>query len=685
MLNELHKLSVTLTENNITQQEWHREYKPLPSGDCYRLWLGNDGTVKDVELMDKSLVALCRKYGNNHRLFPAFNIAPLYRVTSDAGKKYYDSLVKGKELLDIERLKSICIQDNWGSKVLKKINDCLHTQIPDMLEDNVVSVLMCIAKEMDSTVLRTSLETCVLELLYRDVKTYLPVLIFKGNADKRPEDDVGSLSIMLDVSDWGRYGNPIASEATTKQINERLTVSARNAAETATYDKYDAFGTPYGDIGEPMPSVKLPTFSVILRSMSEQQGCQYRYGNIADRSFPISSENRNATKTSLEWIARPENEYVTWRKIDKDARLFVYPDKLPEIKPKFAGVFSGSKSSESNDSRFKAVAKRFIEILNGLPPDQKPKNIQVFVLQQIQPAVSQRAKVVYTRNLTVDGLIDAVEKWSNGCENLPNIAQVESIIPFPLGISKFANKVWKQDGTRADGKTGVKLMQYYQGMELMLDLPQPQIFRILHGVMAHSLGLILFVGNKLPRVKETINDALKEEVGGLFSLMGLLLYKIGVIKEDYMQETAYLIGQILKISDELHTLYCEIKRDGDVPPQLAGNSVFVTASETPIQALALLCTRMNPYISWAKQYRTQKQDKPQEQDNAQKPNKSNLVAWYLRQYEVIATKLRSKLTEDFLFHDLEKAQLFIGYLAELPKFDHKQTTEQEDIQNEQRD
>ena len=35
-----------------------------------------------------------------------------------------------------------------------------------------------------------------------------------------------------------------------------------------------------------------------------------------------------------------------------------------------------------------------------------------------------------------------------------------------------------------------------------------------------------------------------------------------------MQNTAYLLGQALKLSDSLHALYCEIKRDGDVPPNL---------------------------------------------------------------------------------------------------------------------
>ena len=37
-----------------------------------------------------------------------------------------------------------------------------------------------------------------------------------------------------------------------------------------------------------------------------------------------------------------------------------------------------------------------------------------------------------------------------------------------------------------------------------------------------------------------------------------------------MEELAYLLGELLHVSDELHTLYCKIKRNGDIPPQLVG-------------------------------------------------------------------------------------------------------------------
>ncbi len=662
MLNELHELSETLTSHDIRQQPWYEEYGPLTSGNCYRLWLEDDGAVADVELMSKDLVRVCRKFGNNQGFFPAFNIAPLYRITSDEAKDYYDALYKGKKELDIAYLHSICTTNNWLRKLSNKICSCLRKKIPNVPRGSAISMLMHIAASMDFDRLHSTLEQQVWKKISSDIKTYLPLLIYKGNKKKKPEDDFGSVPIMLDLFNWQEFGYPIANEITTRQINDWLFAN-ENDNQPETSDQLDAFGSPYTELGKIMPTVRLaPGFDVALRSMFSEQVCQYRYGKADDISFPVCKANRNSLKTALEWIVRPDNENVTWRKIDKDAMLFVYPNRMPKILPKFAALFSNVE----NDNMFESVAEDFITTLDGLETKQKPENIHVFALQQMQPAMSKRAKVIFSRNLTPGRLINAAIEWQQGCRNLPPVAQIELITPFPLDISKTANKVWKRDGTRADGKTGVKLMRYYEGLELLLDRSFPQIQRIIGGVTANSQNLILFVLNDLPRGKKPGIEILKKEIGDLLPLLGLLLFKSGVTKEVYMQETAFLIGQLLKISDELHALYCEIKRNGDVPLQLAGNSVFVMASETPAQALAMLGTRMNPYIAWADQYKRQNEEK------------SGLAAWYKRQYGVLMPQIHQKLTDNIRFGDMEKAQLFIGYLADLPKLTTKQTSEQEE-------
>jgi hypothetical protein len=419
-----------------------------------------------------------------------------------------------------------------------------------------------------------------------------------------------------------------------------------------------------------MPSVKLEGLNVTLRTMYHKQKCQYRYGKIDDESYPITKSNRAAAKKSLEWIASKDNEGVTWRRAGKDEFVFAYPSILPKIPVKYVSLLGDSQENpEQAELRFGLIAKPIIETLRGLPPKETPRNIHVFSIRKMDRA---RSKVVFNRNYAPEWLIGAAEEWEFGCEkNLPEMdirafppkkpddrenplpRRIELTAPFPLQIPKIFNTVWKQDG---ETKASTKQMQYYQGIELLLDPPRETSLRYcLNILLSHSIGLVQYTGNQQHRGLADSNRRARE-MGYVLSILGLLLHKCGYAKEDYMEHTAYLVGQLLKISDGLHALYCKIKRKGDVPPQLAGNSVFVTATETPIAALAQLGTRMNPYVSWAKQHRTKNE-----------PD-SKLAGWYLSLYEDTAAKLQPLLTDGTIrFNDFEKAQVFIGYLAAFPK------------------
>ena len=684
MINETFRLKQMLEENGIRTKLWHDDYKVLPGGNNYRIWLSNEGLVTKIELMDKELAKHCRKYGNNQQAFPAFNIVPLYRITDDEDKAYYKKVLEEKEKVDFLILKAMCENDNWSANLRRKTEACLRKSIPGVPEDSAIYYLMQICGKMEVAILRDSLEEWLWKNLLNDLRSLLPLLLHPGNPNKEPDKDIGSVSVIFDLKDWEPYRAPIANEQTTNQINQWLLTDTANKDQPNT-ELVDAFGAPYFVMDKPMPRVKLTQgFETVLRSMFREQPCQFRYGNADDRSYPISRENRDGTQSALEWISKPENERITWRKIESGAMLFAYPDILPKVPPKMVSLFAPSdenrQSEEFVESRFEAVVKDFLTTLDGLPPKDKPKNIHVFALQQIPPALSNRAKVVYTRNIAMDDLVEAANDWQDGCHNVPKISFVRLLTPFPLEASKIVNKVWKLDGTQADGKSAVKVMQYYEGMDLLLDVPKNSVLRILRGVNANWLGLVTFVGNNFRRKtgnKDDVSLPQKNEIGKLAPLLGLLLNKFKILKEDYMQETAFLIGQILKVSDELHLLYCEIVRKGDIPPQLAGNGMFVTATETPVRALAVLGTRMNPYIAWAKQY-SYKRGTNQEniEDKKNEEDKGPLVGWLLGHYKRLMTELHPQLTENLRFGELEKAQLFIGYLAKLPESEKKQTNEE---------
>jgi hypothetical protein len=240
------------------------------------------------------------------------------------------------------------------------------------------------------------------------------------------------------------------------------------------------------------------------------------------------------------------------------------------------------------------------------------------------------------------------------------------MVPFPLQIARVVNNVWMQNGELANAGKAVKRMQYYQGMELLLNPPREDEIRYyLHILISNSSGLVMNFGNEshnryAPRIVGKKAKSIKQvELSRLLPVFGLLLYKNGIRADEYMENAPYLVGQFLRVSDELHAFYCKVVRGGDLPTQLAGNSVFMYASEMPAQALAQLGARMMPYISWAKQYRSK--------NITDVGSESWRAAWYLAMYEDITTRLHQELKESTRFNDFQKAQMFIGYLAKFPK------------------
>lgn len=687
MLNELYSLSAILGSKGISTKEWNREYKPLPKvtakAPCIRLWLAKDGSIRDMESITTELAQSLRKFGNNQGTFPAFNIVPLFRIIDEEQLSELEQIEKQTQTLNLDKIKTWCIHDNWKESIVKKVDRSLQN-IPRTLsaiignpeeqqEGILVSELIRLASDYTNkpdTSFRAALEKCIFVKLQKqeDISMVLAMLFHKGNPQKDHIDDTGtSVSVFLDVFEWQQYGYPVASKHTTEWINEML-LKASLLSTTAQSDdsESDAFGMPFVNPDVPMPSVKLSGFDVTLRSMFNGQPCQYRYQRIDDGSYPIAEKSRSLAKGSLEWVSRLEREGVTWRKVDKNEIVFAYPSKLPEVPPKFASIFGSSQAENpmQTETRFEIIAKEFIKALRGITTHEKPDSIQIFAIRKIDKA---RSKVIFSRNCSPEQLINAAENWEIGCSNIPEIDLGERIIPFPLQVARIVNNVWKQKGELAQGQAAVERMKYYQGMELMLDIMQDNmICNYLHILLANSSGLVNYLGNLVhggSKNKEKTEgknlEKQRRETVLLLSVLGLLLDKSDYRKEKYMENMAYLVGQLLKISDELHTLYCKAVRGGDVPPQLAGSALFVTAGEIPHQAITQLSIRMNPYITWAKQYRYKNiKDEGKESWKA---------AWYLRLFEDIANKLRLTLSDSSRFSEFEKAQLFIGYLASFPK------------------
>lgn len=685
MLNELHGLSKTLSDTGISVKQWHREYLTLPkvraNAPCFRIWVDSNGEISGFSSVSEELAAGLRKYGNKHGTFPAFNAAPLYRLTDAAIISELDEFLKDPAKLNVDKVQSWLTEDNWlhiaGKIKLSIVGKAteLKAKIGAAFpgEKNSMTALL---EAMDNfagdpvEAFRQALEKRVVAQLQsgEDVRAALFMLFHKGHPAKAPKDDRGSLSVILDYAGWQEYGSPAASEQLTEWVNDVLLKTDSAASSLSDTEgrneTLDAFGLPLGHFeDEPMPEVNMPGLAgVKLRSMFNQVYCQRRYGCFDGDSFPVSMKNRAEAKAALEYLSSPANKGVTWKMFGDKEIALAYPSRLDPRAVAIdwlAPVAPGADDSETR-ARFDLRANDFMRAFDALSPKHKPDAIRVFSLRKMDKA---RTKVVFTRNTTPGEYIECAEKWQKGCANIPEFRRVKPLTPFPVQVAALLNDAWKRDGelaTTASSRLG--RMQPYQGIELLFGAETEQnIAHYLRMLLQNCQGLFLFTGNTWHRNKET-RPLVSGKLSMLLPLLGLFLYKGGLEKEIYMQSAGYLVGQLLKLSDELHAMYCQVVRQGDIPPQLVGNSVFITATETPVKALALLGQRLLPYLAWAKRYSC-----PKIEENKSVNNNVKLVGWYFWFYSELTGKLKESLAKDARFDEFEQAQVFLGYLAAFPK------------------
>ncbi len=683
MLNELCQLADVLDTVNIKPKEWHPQLKPLPKASfkkqCYKISIADDGAITSIDTLNEELVAILRKWepslGNS---FPGFNIQPLYRITGENEKKQFKLWRDGKERTDVAQLKKWCGErcGNWDRKIEMKISKCLG-EIPKELAMRLASDSSSVSisvqklftrilqfshkgeeRKGKGDVLAERFKRALEDYLWKAIedeertKILLPILIHEGDAKKKSDDDRGLVSVFLDIPDWQEF--PVAHFKSIEWINDMMI--KQPAQSTCLTNELDAYGLPSSGEEDKLPGVKLPIIAdVKLRAMNSESPCQFRYGKIDAVSFPVGKESRTKAKGSLEWLGAKSREGETWGRADTKELIFAYPVQLPNVPLKLAACF-GAQKIDDTEARFSNAAKDVIDGLKAAANDLRDIEIRVFSLKKMDKA---RTKVVFHRNYTAQRLVDATTEWEAGCSNIPDISIqawgdpkgqweiVELRIPFPLQIASCLNRIWKQDGTT---ECEAPLVAPSEGISLLLD-EQPGRFvpHLLAVFLQNAKGLLLSLGDVLNRGEIISVKGYDNQKLLMPSILGLLLYKLDIRKENYMNNPPFLVGRMLKLADDLHALYCREVRDNNLPPQLIGNSMMTAALESPIQALAQLALRLKPYYGWAQTFRGN--------DGGR-----HFVGLY---GEVAAELAKQKLPSRL--NDTERAELLLGYLAANPE------------------
>lgn len=636
MINELMKLADAVKDVPV-DNVWHSNMQPLPKvsakSPCIRIWITSEGKIDSLERMSGDLTSRLRKYApNKFSSLPGFNVAFLGGLDGETREKEHKKALSG----------------------LKKNFSTAHGEIKAYCGAKLSSD-ETLAKFLDA------IEKIDIEEFLADFEEIITTNDWGWEASKGQK-----LSVFLDIKAYNKY--PVAHTKTMERLNALISsnqeILDENIRETeigfdAYHLKSNGFEELFGDITIPRMLGQIK-----VRSLNADIPAQARYRLSGSMTFPVGNEARNRARIALEWASALDNEGCTFGIAGEKELLFAYPVEMPQSKTPLARFLGAESDLALAKEKFRKLAESVIEQLKGQGTPAKNMELEIFALRKMDKA---RTKVVYYRNISVDALECASRVWDDGCQNIPKLdihgwtetekgagrtkdkkcqapVLVNPVTVFPIRLHRFLNAVWTRDLRQSK----VRLFVPGDGLSLLLN-PDPSGLAgfMLERFLQHAQGyfLDLCVCRGRGEISKVPDKALYP------GILGLLLYKLNQRKENYMKETAYLLGRFLRIADEIHRLYCKYVRQGQYPAELCGSSLLTAMQESPVMTLAQLCQRAGPYIKWARAY--QKEG-------------SGLVHYFLNQWGMIADELHAQSLPQRL-DTAERAEVFLGYLASFSK------------------
>lgn len=432
--------------------------------------------------------------------------------------------------------------------------------------------------------------------------------------------------------------------------------------------------------------------------------CNLRYLRADNDAFPIGSGTATMLVAALtEITSKPQG--FNWRalrngKFDKQREehdiLIAYPTMQLDDLPLVNLFAKPDEVQDDGTKEFQDQARQVFEAFSKIvPSDQVPDYIIILLIRQIS---SGQIQLAYSANPSRTEFVSAVDAWSESANNLPpnlrvplvmrakagqaldkspalkktnkTVRWVKPKLLFPEEISRLLSHQWIRSGAET---TAVEAPAVGQILDLFLrksgvwqniaiNLLEVTLTRT--GVLLTHAGHVLHRDDPLTLVKwsefslesRTWPDyALSQTL----SLIGSLLYAMNSNVKNYVEESAYQVGRLLAMMDELHKCYCIAVRDGDVPNSLIGNGLLGRAADSPAQALAELSERSRIYMGWAKSVDTT--------DFGEKAKKKNIAVYSARKVLRLAAPLGEQLhaagSLDAEMSTVQKAHLFLGYLS----------------------
>jgi hypothetical protein len=159
--------------------------------------------------------------------------------------------------------------------------------------------------------------------------------------------------------------------------------------------------------------------------------------------------------------------------------------------------------------------------------------------------------------------------------------------------NRCLNRVWQRGGERSET---VNIFDFGSELTLFLDdgrLLAETARQALRLAVSQWVDLLIAMGQAA--TLGLVCPYSPSEQPLLPVILCLLLAKLGLRNEVYMNAMPYWIGRLLSLADRLHRNYCDLERNRKYPPQLIGNAAMSACLENPQAGLARLVERLPLY------------------------------------------------------------------------------------------
>lgn len=704
MLNELYQAATALRDRGVPIEEQHPSLTQMGKNDSLLvIQLAPNGSATHIEIekpeIAGKLLRVC--HSSQGSSFPGFNIPTPLRDFSKTKNNKLKS--RFKELRKQHR------DVAWVSRFIRKLFVCSNPsrftsdqsikferstrELVGWLQDDFTTA----GKELTNFIRLLKFVSDARPKLSQFAAEVARLLV-KGSKEVNAEQcwlmaewlfTNRKLPVYLQCQEEDRDHLRVADIRMGRLVNQQLlAIGARpfdsnsrsGAARSTARDAYT--GHPC-EITETFPDPKVTLLGNVrlFSNNTSEAPCFLRYGLGRSKTFKVSKETAQRMAGALLQLASDDRLNKTCRPIPsnregKQDLLIAYLEDEPGAPDPYVELF-GNKAANYDAPDFDAAAQPVLAALEGKVAANPNQLIRLIAIAALDKANKQ---VSLNRSFTVSEVMTAAKSWQEGAENCPHVTlpfyDKESkqtdwkghTTPSPLEAAIVANQVWSADVNSGVRNSFERALTTGDAYDIFLGsgfVRKQKTRRLLQLLIVR----LMTVFEKVGRLKATRNFHVLNKNGRwhavkAVALIGISLNQLGHKHETFMNESTYQVGRLLAIADSLHFHYCkwvrtpEKKRQEgkvDAPGELLGNAIFASALDDPKRALARLAERIKPYQGWAKTYSGEEDWKGR---------------WLLR---MMAECERQFYLSDLPsgMHDVDKAQLLLGYLADHPKSEPK--------------